>query len=64
MLGLGFVLHIIVMELCGGELGDVSGLERASADDMQFQVVDETEYDDEMSGPDSGIEDEDDDFYL
>mmetsp|Transcript_15035 Transcript_15035/g.36735 ORF Transcript_15035/g.36735 Transcript_15035/m.36735 type:complete len:490 (+) Transcript_15035:270-1739(+) len=52
-----------VMELCGGELGDLSALELSSADDMQFQVVDETEYD----GPEGGLEnmeDEDDDFYL
>ena len=51
------------MELCDGDLGYLSALERSSSDEIQFQVVDETEYD----GPDSGFEnmdDEDDDFYL
>lgn len=53
-----------VMELCGGELGDLSALENASSGTMQFQVVDETDQD---GGPDGGLEnmeDEDDDFYL
>jgi len=56
-----------VMELCGGELGYLSSLEMSSADDLQFQVVDETEYDGGASGPEGGLEnldDEDDDFYL
>lgn len=53
-----------VMELCGDDLGDLSALELSSADDMQFQVVDETEYDDGTSGSDSGLEEDDDDFYL
>lgn len=52
------------MELCGGELGDLSALENARSGTMQFQVVDETDQD----GPDGGLEnmedDEDDDFYL
>jgi len=57
-----------VMELCGGELGYLSSLELSSADDLQFQVFDETEYDDDgASGPEGGLEnldEEDDDFYL
>lgn len=53
------------MELCDGEFELLSALEEASSDEMQFQVVDETEQD----GPEGGgswenIEEEDDDFYL
>jgi succinylglutamate desuccinylase len=38
--------------LCGGDLEDLSSLELLKRDDMQFQVVDETDYD------------EDDDFEI
>jgi hypothetical protein len=53
------------MELCGGDLGDLSSLELSKSDDMQFQVVDETEYDipDELGELDN-FDDEDDDYYL
>ena len=36
--------HLLVMELCGGDLSDLSSLELMKRDDHQFQVVDETEY--------------------
>lgn len=54
-----------VMELCGGDLGALSTLELSKGDDMQFQVVDETEYDipDELGELDN-FDDEDDDYYL
>ena len=58
------------MELCGGDFQDLSFLESAKSDDLQFQVVDETEYDsgddeipDEL-GELENFDDEDDDYYL
>lgn len=60
------------MELCGGGFQDLSILESAKSDDLQFQVVDETEYDydgDDDEIPDElgeleNFDDEDDDYYL
>ena len=73
------VFLFAVMELCGGELGDLSELELSSTDDIQFQVVDESEMDEddddedeeeedddddeEMSESDSGLDEDEDDFY-
>lgn len=37
-----------VMELCGGMMEDLSTLELMKRDDVQFQVVDETDYEDEI----------------
>ena len=63
------------MELCGGELGELSELELSIMDDIQFQVVDESEMDEEdeddddddddeeMSESDSGLDEDEDDFY-
>ena len=36
-----------VNELCGGDMEDLSSLELLKRDDLQFQVVDETDYDEE-----------------
>jgi hypothetical protein len=54
------------MELCGGDLGDLSYLELSKDDDLSFQVVDETEYDDipDELGELDNFDDEDDDYYL
>jgi hypothetical protein len=38
---------VLVTELCGGDLEDLSSLELLKRDDIQFQVVDETDYDDD-----------------
>jgi hypothetical protein len=61
-------LVIAVMELCGGELADLSSLELLKRDDLQFQVVDESEYDedddDEAIEIEIEIDDDDDDNYL
>ena len=59
-----------VLELCGGDLADLSGFEKLKRSDMQFQVVDEREYD-EADDDDDGaieieieIEEDDDDNFL
>jgi hypothetical protein len=55
------------MELCGGELEDLSSLEMTKSDDLQFQVVDETEFDDEIPdelGELENFDEEDDEYYL
>lgn len=63
----------IVAELCGGDLENLSSLELLKRDDLQFQVVDETDYDgdyDDDVDIDIEIEvemdddDEDDDEYY
>lgn len=55
------------MELCGGDLSDLSSLELMKRDDHQFQVVDETEYSDEEIPDELGeldnFDDDDDDYY-
>ena len=55
-------------ELCGGDLEDLSSLELLKRDDLQFQVVDETDYDEDDD--DDGdieieveIEDDDDEYF-
>lgn len=56
-----------VMELCGGDLSDLSSLELMKRDDHQFQVVDETEYSDEEIPDELGeldnFDDDDEDYY-
>jgi hypothetical protein len=58
-----------VSELCGGDLEDLSSLELLKREDLQFQVVDETEYDDD-DDDDGDIEieiefdDDDEEYYL
>jgi hypothetical protein len=57
------------MELCGGDMEDISSLELMKRDDLQFQVLDETDYDDDDEIPDElgeleNFDDEDDEFYL
>ena len=58
---------LLVMELCGGDLSDLSSLELMKRDDHQFQVVDETEYSDEEIPDELGeldnFDDDDDDYY-
>lgn len=51
------------MELCGGELEDISTLELMNTDDMKFQIFDETDYDEEVYD-ELGLDEEDEDFYL
>lgn len=54
-------------ELCGGYLEDLSSLELLKREDLQFQVVDETDYDDDDEDDDDVIEieiDDEDDEYL
>jgi hypothetical protein len=66
-----------VSELCGGDLEDLSSLELLKRDDLQFQVVDETDYDDDDDDDDDDgiieiidelgeleIDDDDDENYL
>lgn len=55
------------MELCGGDFQDLSLLESSKSGDIQFQVVDETDYDDEIPdelGELENFDDDDDDSYL
>jgi hypothetical protein len=54
------------MELCGGDMEDISSLELMKRVDLQFQVLDETEFDDDGEIPDElgeleNFDDEDDD---
>ncbi|KAG7348302.1 ACR COG1678 domain containing protein [Nitzschia inconspicua] len=57
-----------VAELCGGYLEDLSSLELLKREDLQFQVVDETDYDEDDEDDDDVIEieidDEDDEYPL
>jgi hypothetical protein len=53
------IFTIIVLELCGGELKEISSLEMLKRDDMLFQIVDEDELDELET-----YEDEDDDEYY
>jgi hypothetical protein len=62
---------LLVNELCGGDLEDLSSLELLKRDDLQFQVVDETEYDEDDGDieiiDDFGeldIDDEEEDYFL
>jgi hypothetical protein len=61
------------MELCGGDMEDISSLELMKRDDLQFQVVDDTDYDDDDDdeieivdelGELENFDDEDEEFYL
>jgi Uncharacterized ACR, COG1678 len=55
-----------VMELCGGEMADLSNLELSKHDDLRFQVVDDddiyAEYDDDSDDDSDDEEDDDDDI--
>jgi len=58
-----------VLELCGGELGEISKLEMAKRDDLKFQIIDEDDEDDEDDLPDEldeldRLDDEDEDYYT
>ena len=55
------VFLFAVMELCGGELRDLSELELSSTDDVQFPVVDESEMDEDDDDEDEDDDDDDDD---
>ena len=62
-----FVILAIVLELCGGELKEISSLEMLKRDDLQFEIVDEDEEDacitlDELDMLD--LDDDDDDEYY
>lgn len=58
-------------ELCGGDLADLSSLELLKRDDLQFQVVDDTDFDedddddimivDDLGEPYIDVDDDDDD---
>ena len=41
---LHYYLHYTVVEMCGGSMIDLSKLELMKRDDLQFEVVDESEY--------------------
>lgn len=64
--------RLVVLELCGGSMVDLSTLELMKRDDLQFEVVDETEYDedDEEEGVIidefdlENFDDDDEDTYL
>ncbi len=63
------LLHLrIVLEMCGGSMVDLSTLELMKRDDLQFEVVDETDYDDDEEDDEILDEleelDDDDDHYL
>lgn len=56
--------------MCGGDLEDLSSLELLKREDLQFQVVDETDYDDDDDDDDDDdieieieIEDDDDEYF-
>ena len=56
------------MELCGGAIGDLSSLESLKREDLQFQVVDKTDYNDDNKIPDElgeleNFDDEDNEQY-
>lgn len=57
------------MELCGGEMEDISSFELLKRDDVQFQVTDDgdSDYDDDdiidELGELESFEDEDDEYY-
>lgn len=57
-------------ELCGGDLEHLSSLELLKRDDLQFQVVDETEYerDDDIEIIDElgelDVDDDDEEYYM
>lgn len=55
----------IVLELCGGELKDISGLEMLKRDDLTFEIVDEDEEEDELDELDLEAydDDEDEEYY-
>ena len=60
------VLHFEVMELCGGELADLSQLELLKRDDLKFQVLDDEDYSDDISNELSELDnfdDDDEDYY-
>lgn len=51
---------ITVLELCGGELKEISSLELLKRQDMLFEIVDEEDELDELET----YEDEDDEYYT
>lgn len=63
----------VVMEMCGGSMTDLSTLELMKRDDLQFEVVDESDYDDNDDDDDTildeleeldSLEDDEEDSYL
>ena len=52
---------IVVLELCGGELKEVSTLEMLKRDDLQFEIVDEDDDEEEYDELDIETYDDDDD---
>ena len=54
------------MELCGGELADLSQLELLKRDDLKFQVLDDEDYSDDISNELSELDnfDDDDEDYV
>ena len=55
-----------VLELCGGELGEISSLEMLKRDDMLFEIVDEDddEIPDELGELEIDEDDDTDDYYA
>eukprot|EP00544_Gedaniella_sp_CCMP2646_P008571 CAMPEP_0202480610 /NCGR_PEP_ID=MMETSP1361-20130828/525_1 /ASSEMBLY_ACC=CAM_ASM_000849 /TAXON_ID=210615 /ORGANISM="Staurosira complex sp., Strain CCMP2646" /LENGTH=432 /DNA_ID=CAMNT_0049108055 /DNA_START=66 /DNA_END=1364 /DNA_ORIENTATION=+ len=54
-----------VLELCGGELKEISSLEMLKRDDLQFEIVDEDEDEDAFDELDMlDLDDDDDDEYY
>eukprot|EP00521_Asterionellopsis_glacialis_P006257 CAMPEP_0195281968 /NCGR_PEP_ID=MMETSP0707-20130614/1058_1 /TAXON_ID=33640 /ORGANISM="Asterionellopsis glacialis, Strain CCMP134" /LENGTH=525 /DNA_ID=CAMNT_0040340913 /DNA_START=77 /DNA_END=1654 /DNA_ORIENTATION=- len=53
-----------VLELCGGDLNDVSALELLKRDDIKFEVIDDDDIPNELDELDRLDDDDDDDFYL
>jgi hypothetical protein len=58
MLSFTLSCPMAVLELCGGSMLDLSTLEMMKRDDLQFEVVDETEYDEDEEGEEGIIIDE------
>ena len=56
------VHHESVLELCGGELKEISSLEMLKRDDLMFEIVDEDE-EDEYDELDIIDDDDDDEYY-
>jgi len=58
-----------VLELCGGDMVDLSALELMKRDDLQYEVLDETDFDEDDDEEEivdelDNFDDEDDDHFL
>jgi len=53
-----------VLELCGGELKEISSLELLKRDDLLFEIVDDDDEGDEYDELDTVDDDDDDEYYA